>query len=417
MTSHRSNQKPVYVLGGAQTDFARNWHRQGLGIEDMMREALFSGLAAARLDPGDIEAAHLGNFVAEMFCAQGQLGGVLAGLAPELSGIPTSRHEAACASGSMAILAAMADIEAGRYDLIAVLGVEFMRNVPGETAARHLAAAAMAGEEWTDARYVWPRAFSDLYEAYDTRFGQMDYRHLGEIARINYANGRRNPHAQTRAWEFGPGAFSADDTLNPVIEGHVRRNDCGQVTDGAAVVFLASESRAAEYAAARGLQLPDLARIEGWGHRTAPMRFADKLREGAETPFVLPQVNRTIRDAFARAGIDSPFDLDLIETHDCFAMTEYMAIDAYGITAPGQAWKAVEEGVIAADGRLPINPSGGLIGLGHPVGATGVRMMVDAANQVTGRAGPIQVEGARRAGILNIGGSTTTIASFVVGRA
>lgn len=416
MTDHRPNRPRVYVLGGAQTDFARNWHREGLGIEAMMREVMTEGLAAAGLEPGDVEAAHLGNFVAELFCGQGQLGGILAGLAPEFSGIPTSRHEAACASGSMALMAAMADIEAGRQDLVAVLGVEFMRNVPGETAARHLGAAALAGSEWQDARYLWPRAFSDLADVYGERYGPLDYRHLGEIARINYANARRNPKAQTRGWQFGPRSFLADDAENPVIEGNVRRNDCGQVTDGAAVVFLASEARAARYAAARGLALSDLALIDGWGHRTAPMRFADKLREGASTPFVVPHVHATIRDAFGRAGIADAFELDLIETHDCFAMTEYMAIDAFGITAPGEAWKAVEEGVIAADGRLPVNPSGGLIGLGHPVGATGVRMMLDAANQVTGRAGDMQVEGARRAGILNIGGSATTIAAFVVGQ-
>ena len=98
-------------------------------------------------------------------------------------------------------------------------------------------------------------------------------------------------------------------------------------------------------------------------------------------------------------------------------MTEYAAIDSFGITGPGESWKAVEDGIIAKGGRLPINPSGGLIGLGHPVGATGVRMMLDAHRQVTGSAGDCQVDGARRVGLLNIGGSTTTIASFVVGNA
>ena len=417
MSTDTTNDRAVYVLGGAQTDFARNWAREGLGIGDMMREAFFKGLEASQLRAGDIQAAHVGNFVGELFCGQGQLGGIVAEFDPALAGVPTSRHEAACASGSMAMLAAMADIEAGRYDLICVLGVEMMRNVPGEVAARFLGSAALAGAEWADARYLWPRAFSDLYEAYDQRYGSMDYAHLGEIARINYENAKRNPNAQTRNWTFESGAFSADDALNPVIEGSVRRNDCGQVSDGAAVVFLASASYAAEYARRRGLPMSKLARIDGWGHRTAPMRFTTKLAQGAETPYVLPQVNLCIRDAFSRAGVGSPFDLDLIETHDCFAMTEYAAIDSFGITAPGESWKAIEEGVIASDGRLPINPSGGLIGLGHPVGATGVRMMLDAHAQVTGQAQACQVEGAKRAGILNIGGSTTTIAAFVVSQA
>lgn len=409
--------EPVYILGGAQTDFARNWAREGLGIDAMMSEVLADGLAATGLEARDIQTAHIGNFTAELFCNQGQLGGIFASLHPDLSGVPTSRHEAACASGSMAILAAAAEIEAGRYDLACVLGVEYMRNVPGLTAGQHLGAAGWQGREFEAATYVWPRAFSDLMEAYSEKFGQVNYDHLGEIARINYENGRRNPNAQTRKWQFTESSFTEDDEANPVIEGRVRRNDCGQVTDGAAVIFLASQKRAEEYVRRHGLKLSDLARIDGWGHRTAPMTLKDKIKEGRNTRFVLPQINQTIRECFARAGLSSPYQLSAIETHDCFAMTEYAAIDSYEITAPGESWKAVEDGTIAMGGRLPVNPSGGLIGLGHPVGATGVRMMLDGYRQVTGRAGPTQVEGASKVGLLNIGGSTTTIASFVVGQA
>ena len=108
--------------------------------------------------------------------------------------------------------------------------------------------------------------------------------------------------------------------------------------------------------------------------------------------------------------------IDGIETHDCFSMSEYMAIDHFGITEPGESWKAVENGDLARDGAIPVNPSGGLIGVGHPVGATGVRMLHDAARQVTGRAGDCQVDGARTFATLNIGGSLTTAVSFVVTR-
>lgn len=408
---------PVYIIGGAQTDFARNFAREGLGIDGLMLEALEGGLAACALEHRDIETVHVGNFTGELFCGQGQLGGIVVSLHPDLSGVPTSRHEAACASGSMALLAAAAEIEAGRYGLAAVLGVEMMRNVPGLTATQHLGAAAWVGREFEDATYVWPRAFSDLTDAYSEKYGQVDYAHLGEIARINYENAKRNPYAQTRKWAFEAASFTEDDEANPVIEGRVRRNDCGQVTDGAAVVFLASRERAEDYVKARGLSLSDLARIEGWGHRTAPMRLQDKLEEAKNDRRVLPHVRGAIEAAFARAGIADARQLDAIETHDCFAMTEYAAIDHFGLTAPGESWKAVEDGTIAPGGAVPINPSGGLIGLGHPVGATGVRMALDATNQVTGRAGDCQVEGAKRVGTLNIGGSTTTIASFVIGAA
>ena len=130
----------------------------------------------------------------------------------------------------------------------------------------------------------------------------------------------------------------------------------------------------------------------------------------------MPHVRGAIEDAFRRAGIESASELDCIETHDCMTPSEYMAIDHFGITAPGESWKAVDEGAIARDGRLPVNPSGGLIGGGHPVGATGIRMLVDVTAQVSGEAGEMQVEGARRAATLNIGGSTATTVSFIVAR-
>ena len=141
-----------------------------------------------------------------------------------------------------------------------------------------------------------------------------------------------------------------------------------------------------------------------------------KLQASAQQPYVFPHVRDTIQDAFRRAGIQDVFALDGIETHDCFTTTEYMAIDHFGITPPGQSWQAIEDGTIAMGGRLPINASGGLIGLGHPVGATGVRMLLDAARQVSGQAGACQIEGARRCATLNIGGSATTVVSFVVER-
>jgi acetyl-CoA C-acetyltransferase len=163
--------------------------------------------------------------------------------------------------------------------------------------------------------------------------------------------------------------------------------------------------------------MESLARIEGWGHRTAPITYAGKLALGEGSPYVFPFVRATITDAFRRAGIAGVEQLDGIETHDCFTSTEYMAIDHFGITAPGQSGQAVEDGSIEIGGRIPVNPSGGLIGLGHPVGATGVRMLLDGYKQVTGTAGAYQVEGARRFATLNIGGSATTTVSFIVGRA
>ena len=404
----------VYLLGGWQSDFSTNWARQGMDLADAFSEVVGQGLEAAALDAREVDTGHVGNFVGDLFAGQGLLGGFFGLVHPDFDGLPTARHEAACASGSVAILAATAEIEAGRYDLACVVGMEQMRNVSGLQAAQNLGAAAWAGHEFQDARYVWPAAFSDLAEEYDRRYG-LKYEHLMRIAEINFANAKRNPNAQTREWVFNDKSFTADDEANPVVEGRTRKQDCGQVTDGAAVLFLASPKRAAEYADRRGIALDSLPQIKGWGHRSAPISYAAKVQASEKQEYVFPQVRRAIEDAHRRAGVSDLSQVDLVETHDCFTTTEYMAIDHLGLTAPGESWKAIEDGSIEMGGRLPINPSGGLIGLGHPVGATGVRMALDAFKQVTGQAGDYQVEGAKTAQTLNIGGSTTTTVSFVVG--
>jgi acetyl-CoA C-acetyltransferase len=406
----------VYLLGGYQTDFSQNWQRNGEEIFDGFRNTVEAGLQSADLDPEDIDVAHVGNFAAELFCRQGQLGGFFAALHPVFSGLPASRHEAACASGSIAALAATAEIEAGRYGLAAVIGIEQMRNVPGKTAAEYIGGPAMwSGHECTDVTYPWPHLFSELGEEYDRRYG-LEHEHLAAIAKSNFSNAKRNPNSQTRNWQFTEESFTEDDEANPVIEGRIRKQDCGQISDGAAIVFLASAERAAEHAKRLGISIDDLPYIKGWGHRTAPISYAQKIAESAGKDYVFPHVRGTVTDAFERAGMQGVEDLDGIETHDCFTTTQYMAIDHFGITAPGESWKAIEAGDTEMGGRIPINASGGLIGLGHPVGATGVRMLLDAAKQTTGTAGDYQIDGANNIATLNIGGSATTTVSFIVGR-
>jgi acetyl-CoA C-acetyltransferase len=405
--------EPVYILGGSQTDFATNWSRQDLSLFDLFTDAVLGALDDAALDAKDIEVGHVGNFVAELFTGQGMLGGYFGHVHPDFAGMPASRHEGACASGSLAAMAAMADIQSGRYGLACVVGVEYMRNVKGIEAGQHLGAAVWVGEEATDADYIWPRMFSELAVEYDRRYG-LDHQHLMGIAETNFANAKHNPNAQTRTWNFAPESFTPDDEANPVVDGWMRRQDCSQITDGAAVVILASQERAAEYATARGIGLDSIPKIDGWGHTTAPMLLETKLAQSAEDPYVFPWVRKAITDAYTRAGISGPEQLDAIETHDCFTINEYMAIDHFGITAPGEAWKAIEDGRIAPDGDIPINVSGGLMGVGHPVGATGVRMLLDSAKQVSGTAGDYQVGGAKRVATYNVGGSATTNCSFIV---
>lgn len=406
----------MYVLGGWQTDFSRNFQRAGLELLDVLRETALEALARTGVAPEEFDTAHVGNFTAELFCRQGHLGGLLAAADPAFAGLPIGRHEAACASGSIAALAASAELEAGRYGMALVVGVEQMRNVPGATAAEYIGAPAMwSGHECTDVPFPWPHQFARLGDEYERRYG-LKQEHLEAIAHLNFDNARRNPNAQTRTWTFYAESFGEDDARNPVIDGRIRKHDCGQITDGAAAVVLASPERAAIWARDRGVTLDDIPYLRGFGHRTAPIALDDKLAASRDAPYVSPHVRGTIEDALRRARLSDVFALDSVEVHDCFTTTEYMAIDHLGITAPGEIWQAIEDGVIAPGGRLPVNPSSGLIGLGHPVGATGVRMLLDAWKQVTGEAGAYQIEGARNVATLNIDGSATTTVSFVVSK-
>ena len=406
---------PVYILGGFQTDFARNWTKEGKHISAMIREAVQGCLATTGVEPSEIQVGHVGNFAAELYAMQGHLGAFLVDVDPALSGLPTGRHEAACASGSIALLAASAEIEAGRYDCSLVVGVEQMKTVSPAIGGDFLGTAAWYELEAKGVEFPFPKLFGKLGDEYDRRYGLED-EHLAHISAVNYANAKRNPKAQTRTWYMNEQHACKADSYNAVIGGRIKVSDCSQVTDGAVAVVLASEAFAKTYAARRGLRVDELPRLLGWGHATAPLRFEDKVAESAQDPYVLPHTRRAITDAYRRAGVADCWGLDGIETHDCFTTSEYMAIDHFGLTPPGQSWRAIEERVIDFDGKLPINPSGGLIGAGHPVGATGVRQLLDATLQVTGKAGRYQVaQRHRRFAVLNIGGSGTTSCVFVVG--
>ncbi len=404
---------PTYILGGFQTDFAKAWARNGQDISDMTRAATLGALEACSLPAQSIASIHVGNAFGELQRQQAHLGSMVAQVVPELWGVPAMRHEGACASSSLAVLTAMAEIEAGRYDCVLVLGVEEFKNLPGDQASANQNAAAWQGHEDIACTFMWPAAFGLLAQEYERRYG-LDRKHLNRIAELNYANAKRNPLAQTRKWQFERLSFTDDDQANPVIEPGTRRQDCGQITDGACALILACEKFAHQHAKSLGVPMNSMARIAGWGHHNAGLKFKDKLARSRDAAYVFPHVRQTIEDAWRRAGVAGIDGIDGVETHDCFTTTEYMAIDHLGLTAPGQSWQAVEDGRIEQGGSCPINMSGGLIGCGHPVGATGARMLFDAAKQVTGAAGDCQIDGAKKIQTLNIGGSCATVVSFVV---
>ena len=284
----------VWILGGYQSDFARNLTKEGLDFADLTREIVDATLAAAKVNAGDIGVVHVANAFGEMFAEQGHLGAMPATVCDGLWDTPASRHEAACASGSVAALAAMADLRSGNYDTALVLGVELEKTVPGDTAARHLGAAAWTGHEGADAKFLWPSMFAKVADEYDRRYG-LDETHLRAIAQLNFANARRNPNAQTREWTV-PDPIGDDDATNPLIEGRLRRFDCSQMTDGGAGVVLVTDKYLRDHPGAR-----PIARIAGWGHRTVGLGLQQKLDRAADDPYVLPHVRAAVLDALRRA--------------------------------------------------------------------------------------------------------------------
>jgi acetyl-CoA C-acetyltransferase len=405
----------IYILGGYQTDFANNYSKKGFGIQDIMQETISGGLQSAKIEASDIEVAHIGNFIGELTAHQGHLGGFISELFPEFNNIPAFRHEAACASGGLAILSAMTDILSGKYNMAMALGVEIEKNKSGGEVADHLGVAAWYAEECIDVQYPWPKLFSDVGDEYEKRYG-LNRAHLVEIGKTHYRNATSNPNAQTRNWAFDENSFSEDDHFNPIVTGRIRKQDCSQITDGGAIVFLANEEKAKEYAFRQGILLKDIPYIKGWGHTTGPIKLTTKLERSANSEYLFPHLKKCIDDTLKRAEMNSIFEVNAIETHDCFTTSAYMAIDHFGITNPGENGKAIEAGWLKKEGKLPMNPSGGLMGGGHPVGATGVRMVLDAFKQVTQQAKGYQIPNCNNVATLNIGGSVTTCVSFVIGK-
>lgn len=414
--------KKVYILGGAQTDFERNWKKEGKGMVALLKEAVADGLTGAGLSFEDVRALNredrvacfVGNFIAEKYTEQGHLGAFLTEVDPAFYGVPSARYEAACASSSAAIDAARTSIRAGDRDVAIVVGWELMKTVDARTGGDFLGRAAYYEKEAKGIELPFPKLFGRLADETLRKYPALDEKRymdaLARIACINYANAKRNPLAQTRQWFMNFAQASARGTeTNPLVGGRLAVSDCSQITDGAAVVVLASE----DFVRSRGLTGRPV--IKGFGHRNAPLRFDRKVAEQPDSPYLLPWTRQAVLDAYGRSGL-TVADMDVFEAHDCFTSSEYVALSAFGLTPPGEEYRAVESGLIAPGGAKPVNSGGGLIGCGHPVGATGARMLLDLYKQVTGAAGGYQVPDAKNALMLNIGGTATTNYVFIVGR-
>ncbi|MCE9600269.1 MAG: thiolase domain-containing protein [Spirochaetia bacterium] len=400
------------MLGGAQTDFAINWSKT-TGFVGALADVIHKGLSDSGIGLQTVRkliqenriAAFIGNFNAPLFLTQGHLGAFLSEVDPAFNGIPSARYENACASGSVAIDTAAARIRAGDYDVALVIGVEIMKTKGPAEANDCLSLAADYAGEAKSVRFYFPRAFGTIAEEVIARGGPSEQTimdSLSEISRVNYANAKENSLAQTRAQELDMQMLNK--RFGKSFGERTRYSDCSQVTDGAAMIVLARPGFA-----------KGQAELAGFGHRTASISLKNKLDSMRSDPQMFPLTFQAIQECYARAAVNVD-QIDVFETHDCFTISEYLAISAFGITKPGEEFKAIESGSIQKKGKTPINPSGGLIGAGHPVGASGVRMALDLYKQVTDKAEGTQVSGAKTGAMLNIGGSFASNYSFVIRR-
>ncbi len=365
-------------------------------------EALMAEVTGPALDHAGIPAEEVDGIFVGVFnngFSDQDFQGALVGMGHEgLARVPATRFENACATGSAALYGAMDFIAAGRGRVALVVGAEKMTATPGPEVGEILLGASYRREE-RGVEGGFAGLFGQIANGYFQRHGDRS-EELAMIAAKNHANGMANPYAHLRRG-FDVAFCNTVSEKNPRVAGPLRRTDCSLVSDGAAALVLAA---------------PEVA--EGLARRVA-----FRARAQANEPLALSRRDVTRFDgarraweaAYAQAGIGVD-DLSLVETHDCFTIAELLEYEAMGLTEPGQGARAIREGWVAKDGRLPVNPSGGLKSKGHPIGATGVSMHVMAAMQVTGEAGEMQVPGASLAGVFNMGGAAVANYASVLER-
>jgi len=412
----------VFILGGYQTDFSRNFAKEGKNEIALLKETMAMTLKDSGLSKKDLrELANAGkaeifegNFISELYCKQGHLDGLISLADEDYYGIPVSRTEAACASSSSALDFAISKIRSGDIDIAVVIGWELMKTVSPKECGDILGYASYRKEESQGIAYPFPKLFGRLAEALVEKYHLEKNQFLDDLARIsvnNYACAKNNPNAQTRLWFMDLSqAKMRGTTTNPCYGGMLAVSDFSQVTDGAAGVVICSE----KYLEQRGFSVQSTPCVLGYSHKTAPMLFSDKMKESCKDTFILPWTRKTCVEAYQKAGLSFQ-DIDVFEVHDCFTSSEYAELACLGFCAPGDEHAVIQNGTFFINGAKPINPSGGLIGCGHPVGASGVRMFLDCYKQVAHKAGSYQIAKAKTAMMLNIGGSATSNYAFIVG--
>ena len=363
------------------TDFGEVWEES---LRTIWAKAAFAALTDAGVESVDLIT--IGCMSPGLFAGQEHLASLLA---DELgmAGVPASRVESACASGGLAVRTGFAEVAAGLADTVLVTGVEKMTDVDGADATYALGTAA--DQEWEGFHGItFPGLYAMLARAHMEKYGTT-VEQMAAVAVKNHANGLLNPHAQYHL------KLSVEDVLaSTMVADPLHLFDCSPVTDGAAALVLTTVEKAKELAPDR-----PVVTITGSGLATDTITLANR-----EDLTELKAVRLAAERAYAMAG-RKPEDLHVVEVHDCFTIAEIMATEALGLFDPGFGATAVVDGLTSLQGKIPVNPSGGLKSKGHPVGATGVAQVAEIVSQLRGEAGQRQVQGATVGLAQNMGGS------------
>jgi len=381
----------VAVVGVGQTKFDEHWEKS---LRDLSTEAGALALNNAGIDGSDIQSLYIGNMSAGRFIGQEHLAALAAdqaGLIP----IPATRCEAACASGALAFRKAYFAILSGQYDIVMAAGAEKMTDLKGTDTIATLMGAG--DQEWESAIGL---TFASLYalmaRRHMERYGTTREQ-LAMVSVNNHKNGSLNELAQF------PTEITVEKVLkSPMISDPLRLLDCSPITDGAAAVILVSEKLAKRF------ENPVWILGSGQASDTLALHHRKSMTELLATKVAS-------KNAYEQAGL-KPENIDIAEVHDCFSINEIIAIEDLDFCKKGEGGRFVEEGKIARDSERPINPTGGLKSIGHPVGATGIRQIADIVRQLRGDYGKLQVKNAKTGLALNIGGSGATAVVNIFGR-
>lgn len=394
---------PAFVAKG-HPDFGK---RENPSLEDHLTLAVKKLIDDYGVDPSLIQRGYVGNFAGELFSNQAHLGAMVARADERLAGKGFARMEAACASGGVSTVSAVDAIQAG-LDLVLVLGAEVQTTVRAREGADYLARAAHYATERGIDDFTFPALLTRRAKAYKEAFAMTD-RDLAHFAVKAYANANRNPlahmHAVRMTLDQAAEASESNPQFlqNPELKPHLKMSDCSQVSDGAAAILLASEEGLRKLGRAKA----ECVELLSYGFSTNPLgKIQDLLR--------LDTAAQATSEALSSAGF-GPWDVQVAEVHDCFTIAELLMYEAVGWAERGQGLELIRSGRTTLEGDLPVNSGGGLVGFGHPVGATGVKQIAEIFRQMKGLCGGYQIPRELSRGLtVNMGGDDRTVVATVI---